>query len=309
MGLTFSHCATNLLIFSRAKSHEHIKTEKKDPENKDKNKDDSVPKEDKKDERSRDEKKDKMKDDRQYKMKEHREDKYYRDDFDRKERSQPPHKKMRDDSQKNIRERDNYWNSPRGREFVRSRGRSRGRGRGAGFGRGRGGYDNRFDNRNYDNRRYENRKYDNQPQRPNSWRGPYPRNRQTVGKWSDGTGEIGYHSEGEDVEVPKRLRDKNEESDVEVASEENETSGSGSESSADHASENRESSRDKDTSKANKESKGKVTSQDSRDNRPDRMVNRDYRPRGDSRNSGYVPRGEPTKRGRGIPIYMYIMFI
>ncbi|KAL5011924.1 hypothetical protein ScPMuIL_010475 [Solemya velum] len=288
--------------YCRAKSHEHTKIEKKDHENREKNKDDRLPKEDKKDERTKDEKKDKTKDDRQYKMKEHREDKYYRDDFDRKERSQPPYKKMRDDSQKSIRERDNYWNSPRGREFVRSRGRSRGRGRGNGFGRGRGSYDNRFDNRNYDNRRYENRKYDNQPPRSNSWRGSFPRNNRlpNVGKWTDGSGEIAYHSEGEDVEIPKRLRDKNEESDVEVASEENETSGSVSDSSGDHVSEIRESSREKDAPKASKEPKAKPISQESRDNRPDRMMNRDYRSRGDGRNSGFVPRGEPTKRGRGV---------
>ena len=237
-----------------------------------------------------------------------------RDRSDRGERSHPPAKRLRDDQRDNrYNNNDRYYDmrsggAPRGREFVRgARSRGRGRGiRGASIsdrsfgrgGRGRRGGGGR-DYRSYDN--HMDYKSDNRGSRQS---GPSYADQArpfSIAKWN---GEENERQQQEEVEeVSKRLRDKDEESDVSA----DELSGSFSESSVEKG-ESRENSEPKEK-EVKDDKKNRYESRPKRDDYRDNYYNadqrNDYQHRGYHREDsyrgrgGFTPRGEPSRHGRG----------
>lgn len=226
---------------------------------------------------------------------------------DKKERtaSKPPLKRMRDDAFRNRFEKDRSHSVPsRGREFVRGRGRSRGRGRGGFNSRGRSDF----------------RSYDRRLQPPEHKTNKYASN-----KWQEKQTIESEHSEGEvEVELSKRRRGRDEESDVSV----DETSGTTSESCSERTSEARDLLQGKDEESGNDLIKDKVPRDEMerklalKDNRDEKMkpnvwkdkkddklkeknerlekeTNKDDNKNFKGKPSAFVPRGEPSRRGRG----------
>ncbi|ESP04907.1 hypothetical protein LOTGIDRAFT_229985 [Lottia gigantea] len=223
----------------------------------------------------------------------------------------PPVKRKKDEDYRYDSRQDRYRDdgrmSGRGREFVRGRGRGRARSqRGSYTSRGRG----RADYRSYD-RSYQS-----------SGRSDYNA-KGSIGRWGENEDEA-----AEDFEASKRRRGKDEDSDVSV----DDTSGSFSETSSERTSEARDNSRPKDSSKDSKPKSAKDDTKhqpksENRDNREKRDSNernssrnshnhRDHRggyndkryddryrnnehQDGGPRNNAFVPRGEPSRRGRG----------
>ena len=227
---------------------------------------------------------------------------------EKKERtaSKPPLKRMRDDAFRNRFDKDRSHSVPsRGREFVRGRGRSRGRGRGGFNSRGRSDF----------------RSYDRRLQPPD-----HKPNKYAPNKWQEKQTIESEHSEGEvEVELSKRRRGRDEESDVSV----DETSGTTSESCSERTSEARDLLHGKDEEGGNDLIKDKVpreelerkpTAKDSKEEKlkpnvwkekkDDKLKEKNDRNekdphRDDSKNfkgkpsTAFVPRGEPSRRGRG----------
>ena len=232
-----------------------------------------------------------------------------RDRSDRGDRSHPPAKRLRDD-QRDNRYNERYYdgrssNAPRGREFVRGA-RSRGRGRGMrggsnvdrGFSRGGRGRRGGRDYRSYDN--HMDFKSDNRGPRQG---GPSYADQArpfSIAKWNGEENERQQHEEVE--EVSKRLRDKDEESDVSA----DEFSGSYSESSVEKG-DSRENSQPKEK-EVKDDKKSHIESRPRRDDYKDNYnvdQGYDYQNRGYHREDsyrgrgGFIPRGEPTRHGRG----------
>ena len=235
-------------------------------------------------------------------------------DRDRGERSHPPAKRPRDDHRDN-RYNERYYDgrsgsAPRGREFVRgARGRGRGRGiRGGsnverGYSRGASGRGQRGRGREY--RSYDNHMdFKSENSRGPRQGGPSYADQARPFNIANWNGEENEPQE-EVEEVSKRLRDKDEESDL---SGDELSGGSCSESSTEKL-DSRENSQPKEKevkdNKRNQNEDRRPKRDDYRENYYNADQGNDYSNRGYYREDsyrgrgGYIPKGEPSRHGRG----------